>query len=474
MHDHFTLLYVIFGMVFGVLAVSVLPHYQGAAGRIPSYHLLSAMVLAACACLAYAAAPFNLYFGALANALGFASFYCAALLCRSLNRPLPHSLGVWSVFGVSLALVLFVKIQVLDSFVARAALTFAVLNGLSLWQWCELWAYRRSHRSLQLHLALVFIGVQLVLSSVRIYLLFNSAHVGYALASEPDTIATLRWIWFAMDIGLLICMAGVILDKLSKTNVLTVQENERIQALKTQLEGHLAEKNKMLEALIFSSKSSNVGLLLSNLTHEIAQPLSAMRLVTEIVLQDTQMTRDAKERALHKVLQEIDRTVDIVHKSRQFFTGQARPSGPFDVRVLILETLRFFQQDLIKFNIQVKPELTEGLMLQANRAQVESALLYLIGHLIDSVKTVNHPKEVSISMRCHDNQVILNLSNNAQVLPAAMRDAFFEINCPSSMAFPEFGLWLARSIVEFHSGAVAVLPSNSGRHIQLALPAFHS
>lgn len=378
----------------------------------------------------------------------------------------------WSVFSIGMIFIVYVFLWVMDSFAHRVALTFSVLSALSLWQFKELWTYRRSEPSLHLNLVLVFIGIQLCLAWWRAYLLFNSQPVGAVLSVEPDMIATLRWLWIAMVIAILMGIGGITLDHLTKFNAHTVQENERIQALQNELQDNLLEKSQMLEALMFSSQSSNVGLLLSNLTHEISQPLSAMRLVTESVLQDEQLTAQAKERALFKVLAEIDRTVEIVRKSRQFFTGQSSTAGPFDLGDILLKTLRFFQEDLIKFNILVKPELLSGVMVSANTAQVESALMNLFDHLIDSVKTVSGSKEVAVRMSCQGSQVILNLSNNAQVLNSQALNSFFEMQAPSTIEFPKFGLWLARSIVEFHGGAISVQPSDSGRHIQLTLPVF--
>lgn len=472
MHENFTLLYVIFGVIFLVLAVSVLPHYQRTSRNTPSLYWLSGILLASLGCFIYAFAPINALFSPLANAISFTSFFCIALLCRSFNQPLPKKALAWSLFSMGVLLVAYVFIVVLNSFAHRVFLTFSVLSALSLWQFRELWVYRRSKPSLQLHLVLVVILVQLVLAWWRAYLLINLEPVNVGISPETDMIATLRWFWIALVIATLMGIGGITLDHLAKFNEQTLHENVRIQALQNQLEINLAEKSQMLDALIFSSKSSNVSLLLSNLTHEIAQPLSAMRLISESVLQDEHMTLQAKERALIQVMKEIDRTIEIVRKSRQFFTGQSVPSGSFDLGDLIFKSLRFFQEDLIKFNILVTPELLNGVMVKANVAQVESALMNLLGHLIDSVKTLSGSKEVAIRMNCQGSQVILNLTSNAQALNSETRNSFFEINSPSTIEFPKFGLWLSRSIVEFHGGAISVQPSDSGRHIQLTLPVF--
>ena len=115
----------------------------------------------------------------------------------------------------------------------------------------------------------------------------------------------------------------------------------------------------MLDALTFSNKTSNMGMLFSNFAHEVTQPLGAMRLMIESILEVKSMTPSEKQSALRRILTETDRTIDMVRNTRQFFQGARTSSQNIKLAELIQKVLLDLQSVLITHNISVSLNLQE-------------------------------------------------------------------------------------------------------------------
>ena len=207
----------------------------------------------------------------------------------------------------------------------------------------------------------------------------------------------------------------------------------------------------------------------SDASHELRTPLSAIRLLTDSILQTDEIDMETTREFLVDIGDEIDRLTRITEKLlvlTRLDGAQSLPLAPVDisaVAVRVLESLEPIAQDV---NIILKADLTPELFISADR----DGLYQVIFNLVENSIKYNRPGGfVHVILFERDDSCILLVDDNGIGIPEEHRAHIFErfyrvdkARARSGKSGTGLGLSIVFKNVESYHGTIEVGSSTSG------------
>ena len=235
---------------------------------------------------------------------------------------------------------------------------------------------------------------------------------------------------------------------------------------KAQMELNVAE-----QTLAQSSKLAVLGEMSAAVSHELNQPLAAMK--TYLAGARLLMTRRRPEEALVSV-QRIDDLIDRMGAITRQLKSFARKGGdafePLDLRDCVTEALTMMEPRLRERRVLVVRTLPrEPVMVMGDRLRLEQVIINLMRNAVDATRQVNAP-QIDLILSQGD-MAVLTIRDNGTGIAAI--DKVFEPFYTSKKAGEGVGLGLAISsgIIADHGGRLTArnLPEG-GAALDIALP----
>lgn len=245
----------------------------------------------------------------------------------------------------------------------------------------------------------------------------------------------------------------------------TVEEvDDLVKALRDERD----ELRRTQEHLIHAAKLSALGQLAGGVTHELNQPLTAIRILVT--------TAQARMRAGHPglSLEELDLlgeaagqmggTVDAV---RTFARRNALRPEPIHAAEPLRHALRLMQPCFHRDEIVVDVALADDLpAIVADADRLQQVMVNLLANARDAVMTTQrHPQgRVSVAARADDHDVIYTVEDDGPGVPHEMRDLVFDPFFTTKKVGEGTGLGLSISygIVEEHGGTIVYENAEGG------------
>lgn len=222
--------------------------------------------------------------------------------------------------------------------------------------------------------------------------------------------------------------------------------------------------------LIQTEKLSALGELTASVAHELNQPLNAIKIICEDVLRDIandRLCQDHLVESLKEAIEEIEKIAEIVDHMRVF---SRRPT--YLPRKVILSAapirraLKLIGQQLKDSKIEVLDEIDEDLLLHADGARLEQALLNILVNARDAVISNRNKKAMQISIRNYleekgpknEAYLVYEIGDNGNGIPESLKEKIFEPFFTRKEPGKGTGLGLsaAMQIVKEHGGKIEV------------------
>lgn len=223
-------------------------------------------------------------------------------------------------------------------------------------------------------------------------------------------------------------------------------------------------------------------MFLSNVSHELKNPIMAMRAQLDVTLQRDR-DPDAYRKALQSVLDDVRALGEVEEKLLQLARIYNNPAGipfaPVRLDELLLQAKEQLQKNQPRYRAVIDPgqlpESDEILHVSANEALLRTALL----NLMDNACKYSPDKRVLVRVRFQpDGGHLVEVCDNGPGIAPEELDLIFEpfYRSPqhqSSVKGTGVGLSLVRSILHLHGVAIKVLqPEEGGSVFQLKFPVF--
>lgn len=256
------------------------------------------------------------------------------------------------------------------------------------------------------------------------------------------------------------------------------RESVELRQLNLRLQREIAAREKAQkdltvaeQTLAQSSKLAVLGEMSAAVSHELNQPLAAMK--TYLAGARLLMTRRRSEEALVSV-QRIDDLIDRMGAITRQLKSYARKGGdafaPIDLRASVTEALAMMEPRLRERRVLVVRTLPkEPVMVMGDRLRLEQVLINLMRNAVDATRSQNAP-QIDLILTQGDT-VTLTVADNGSGI--AEIDKIFEPFYTSKAAGEGVGLGLAISsgIIADHGGRLTARNRpEGGAAFDIALP----
>lgn len=402
------------------------------------------------------------------------SFLATTLRVRSWRHSLTPGLTLWSSLAMALVCMGMMVLRALGpSLPLRVISQLCVTLALLGWMLYELQQVARLGHSLQLNMMRSSVVGLMLLASFWSWLLLTG-HLGgmlhfSTLFSEASLSFAMRLFVVAMVVLMLISANGYGLERMVALKASASNQKEIAEQLNLQLGQALVEKNEMLQALSFAVRSQNLPVIMSSLSHEINQPLGAIRLNADYLLaENTRLSALERDQVLQQLVSCSEAVATVVKDFRRFLDAAPTPRETVDLPLLLADLERALHTDFMRQHVKVTLCMDEPLKVLGDPVQLESALAgvmqFMLRRFIDQPRTmrVDH---VRAGRFVH----IQIVDDGLPLTQAEFEQALVRSDNTPGRYFSQ-SLWLSRAIVEHHGGAMNRHEADHWTGVCLQLP----
>jgi PAS domain S-box-containing protein len=215
------------------------------------------------------------------------------------------------------------------------------------------------------------------------------------------------------------------------------------------------EREHLLE-LSHAARLATVGEMVTEIAHEINQPLAAIANYSGACLQA--MPAEQTSQPIRKWLESINvqakRASQIVHRLRSFVSKGRIKRTTIDLNTLVREMVDFTQIETRKHGISVKLELSRTpCWVIADKVLVEQVLINLIRNAIEALAGMDcQERRLRIKTTHQGDSIAVAVCDNGLGIPPELGERIFASFVTTKANGLGMGLAISRSIVEANGG----------------------
>jgi signal transduction histidine kinase len=259
------------------------------------------------------------------------------------------------------------------------------------------------------------------------------------------------------------------------------EAKEEIERLNEELEQRVIERTRELSIaqgeLARVERLTTMGRLAASITHEIAQPISAMVTNANTCLRwltNPIPDLDEARETVRAVVEDGQRAAEVFRSIRSLVQRAEPRMGTLDINDVIEEVLVLARGELQNQDILVRADLKPTLpQLRGDRVQLQQVLLNLVTNAIQALAGVrDRPRVLTIRSQLHEHDnILVEVEDSGIGLDPTSIDQIFESMFTTKPDGMGMGLSISRSIVAAHGGRLWASPSDSfGAIFHIVLP----
>lgn len=251
-----------------------------------------------------------------------------------------------------------------------------------------------------------------------------------------------------------------LLASLSNQGAVAVENSLMYEDLKDKLE----KLQQAQEQLLRSEKLSAVGTMAASIAHEIKNPLSSMKLFTEM-LPKRFSEENYRKKFYDVMIPEIDRLDRIVNGLLTF----ARPSPPrlepTDINATIDKTLTIIGIQIKHHNIKIRKSFGEVPRILGDAAKLMQVFMNLFQNAIHAMPDGG---EISVESHTTDHQIIVRVKDTGTGISPEKLPKVFDPFFTTKDTGTGLGLSITHQIITDHKGSISV-QSEVGRGAEFTI-----
>jgi two-component system C4-dicarboxylate transport sensor histidine kinase DctB len=277
----------------------------------------------------------------------------------------------------------------------------------------------------------------------------------------------LLWIYLRLRQRSLAAMAGA-RDALRRAHdELEVQVHERtrqLQEANIELQLQVAERLRMQDELIQAGKLAVLGQMSAEISHEINQPLTALRALSRNTEQLLERGRfDAVTANLRSIGGLLERMERMARQLKSF--ARKGPSGPRAVRVVdAIDNARVLLEPRLRTErVDLHVDVDASVRVLCDGPRLEQVLVNLLGNAIDAMNQ-QQTRRVRIAARAEGDRCVIRVSDTGGGIDDTTLHRLFEPFFTTKPAGEGLGLGLviSQNIVQQHGGVLRALHDPEG------------
>lgn len=206
--------------------------------------------------------------------------------------------------------------------------------------------------------------------------------------------------------------------------------------------------------LAHAERMATIGRLVSGVAHEVNNPLAAILGFTDLLLENPQMPDSAQE-DLKIILQETQRTKDIVQDLLSFARQRPVQREPVYVNAVLRQTIKLRSYDFSSHGVEVAEHLDEATPpAMGDSQQLQQVFLNILNNAYDAIQESKHRGRIAIETRKAGDWVEVRITDNGTGIsdPERIFDPFYTTKQPGKGT--GLGLSICYGIVRAHGGEI--------------------
>lgn len=234
------------------------------------------------------------------------------------------------------------------------------------------------------------------------------------------------------------------------------------------------ERKHLLE-LSHAARLATMGEMVTEIAHEINQPLAAIANYSMACLRVVQSGQ-----ALHQMVNWLEninvqtkRASQIVHRVRSFVSKRQISPTLIDMSELVKKVVDFTKIEAHAYGVTVIITCSETpCWVSADKVLIEQVIVNLIRNAIEAMAGMDsRERQLWIRTTCREAEVTVSVGDNGPGIPPELGERIFEAFITSKADGLGMGLAISRSIVEVNGGKLWVLsPREGGATFTFTLP----
>ncbi|MEO7497347.1 MAG: ATP-binding protein [Massilia sp.] len=227
------------------------------------------------------------------------------------------------------------------------------------------------------------------------------------------------------------------------------------------------------DELIHASKLALIGQMSAGITHEISQPLTALRSLsfnTQLLLKRGDMAR--VEKNLQSVTDLTERMGRLTEQLKSFSRKTPLMLAPFDLAKVVDNTLQLLDNRIRTEHVAVQLDLAPALRVLCDGNRLEQVLINLCANALDAMQGAPQ-KNLAIRLWRADGRAFIRVSDSGGGIAPELIDRLFEPFFSTKLPGQGLGLGLAISadIVREFGGALRAsnIPGGAAFELDLTL-----
>lgn len=229
--------------------------------------------------------------------------------------------------------------------------------------------------------------------------------------------------------------------------------------------------------LLHASRLSTVGQMVAALSHEVAQPLTAIgnfaAASARLLASESLPPIDKLNEYVRAIGKQNERCSAILERLRNFSRRTPMCRSSHDINVILRESVDLVYNDLRRHYVETEFECADDLPpVLIDKIQIQQVLVNLLSNARDAVR--NQPinrRLITVRSRLEEANVLVEIEDRGEGLPDGAPEQVFEPFFTTKEGGMGIGLSISQRIVREHGGEIAAVPNDhGGATFRISLP----
>ncbi len=257
------------------------------------------------------------------------------------------------------------------------------------------------------------------------------------------------------------------------------RESNQLRALNSRLQREIAARERVQrnlevaeQSLAQSSKLAALGEMSAAVSHELNQPLAAMKtyMAGAVLLLKRKRPEEALS-AFHRIDDLIERMGAITKQLKSYARKGGEGYKVFDMRDAVASSLAMMEPQLRQSNVSIQKVLTDTeVLVTGDRMRIEQVLVNLLRNALDATKTIANP-EIEIMLSKGDHALVQVRDNGHGIEDLENLFEPFHTTKPAGEGVG-LGLAISSGFVKEMGGRLTAHNEEAGAVFEIQLPIF--
>jgi len=222
-----------------------------------------------------------------------------------------------------------------------------------------------------------------------------------------------------------------------------------------------SQQNKVSDA----SPEYFVDKLMTEILHELKQPLTAISLLSESARRRVSADNESKqdiEHSLQNIGIQAKRISKMIRGLQRFSTENTLQTETVSIECMVREVIELIDAEARLNNVNILIDLEKGLELEIDKILIEQVFINLIRNAIDALKDISaENRKIFIYAGRLNDEVIVSIKDNGPGMTSDQAEHAFDTFYTSKPDGVGMGLVISRDIIKAHGGDIRFCTSPS-------------